>query len=213
MSLTVVGSYPLGSINLAASGAVGVLAPVLSQLDALLFGPIGLGSLQSELSAQLNGALQSQLALSASIADPLSIIRNTLANVASIQASLTAALSLPVPSSNLGLQLSASASVSAALAVKVGGLQNLLSAAINAKVPAADFIAALAANLSAGPVVVASWGYATSPGSLHQAGLDINAAFTTGVGGILPTDTVYGVLLVTKQPSASAAIAATMKVI
>lgn len=212
MSLTVVGSFPLGAINIAAAGSVGITAPVLGQFDALLFGSFGLGGLQSDVALQLNGALQAQLQLGLSIANPLKTIQDTLTGLAGIAASLTAALALPIPSVQLTASLSASAAISATLAAKLGGIQALMAAAINVKLPAVDFIASLAANLAAGPVVVASWGYIGPTTTLAQAGVDINAAFSTGLGGLVPGDTVYGVLLVTKSVSASAALAATIKV-
>jgi len=212
VSLTVLGSFPLGGINLAAAAAVTTTAPVLGQFDSLLFSPLGLGGLQSDVALQLNGALQAQIQLGLSISNPLKTIQDTLNGLASIAASLTLALTLPLPAVQLTATLSASVAISATLAAKLGGIQALMAAAINVKLPAVDFIASLAANLSAGPVVLASWGYIGPTTTLAQAGVDINAAFSTGLGGLVPGDTVYGVLMVTKSVSASAALAATIKV-
>lgn len=212
MSLTLIGSFPLGAINLSAAASLSITAPLLGQLDLMLFGAFGLGGLQADFALQLNGALEAQLQLGLSISNPLATIQATLTGIASIAASLTAALSLSLPSIQLTASLSASVAISASLALKLGGIQFLIAAAINLKLPAIDFLAQLSANLSAGPVVVASWGYIGPTTTLAQAGADINAAFSAGLGGLVPGDTVFGVLLTTKSLSASVSLAAIIKV-
>jgi len=211
MSLHFVGALPLGGINLAAAGATGALAPTLAQLDAMLFGQFGLGALQAEVATNLSAALQAQIQISFQIGNPLLSAAAQIAAAESVLASLIAGLELP----NLGLafSLSSSAAISATQALKLGGIQALITAVIGVKLPAVDFLANLAANLSAGPVVVASWGYASSPVTLAATGADIQAAFAAGIGGILPGEVVYGVLLTTKVASASTALSATLLVV
>jgi hypothetical protein len=213
LSLTVVGAYPIGGINIAAAGAVGVASPLLGLLDTLLFGPYGLGSLQRDLGAQLNSALQTQVQLGIAVADPISVLKQTLAGLGGLTAAFSAALALPLPGTGLLPAISASASISAALSLRLGGLQGLMSQAINMRLAGVEFIAALGANLSAGPVVLASWGYTGGTTTLAQAGVDISGAFVGGIEGIAPFEQVTGVLLVTKSPSASAALAATIRTI
>lgn len=212
MPLHVVGSFPLGSINIAADLAVTVTAPVLAQLDLMLFGPFGLGGTAADLALTFNASIDASLQISLGLKNPAQVIQNTLAQLAQIQSALTAAANISVPTIQISAQLAANIATQAAVGVKLAGVQAQIAAALAVKSPVVDLISSLSASLSAGPIVVASWGYAAAPDFLVNIGAEIDTAFSSGIGGILPTDTVYGVLLVTKDVSASAAISATLLV-
>lgn len=200
-------------INIAAAGALAVLSPVLAQIDFTVFGSLGLGALQGNLQAQLSAALQAALQISTGIANPFAGFAAALAGIGVLQATITLALSGTIPAISLDVlaQLSALASFSATLGVQVGGLEALIQGAISVKGPAISFGGSLAAALAIGPVFVISW--ENIP--MFTAGADINTDFSTGLsqGGfsILPGESVYGVLLVTKTPGAWSAIQATLR--
>lgn len=211
MSVGVVGSYGLGEINVAASTSVLLMAPVLGQLDLALTGGFGLGAQQADISAQFSAAVSAQVSLGAQISNPFDALQEALQAAIQIQASITAtlALGLPAVSADLGVQLSASASISALLGAKIGGIQALIEAALAVKLPAVNFLGDLAANLSVGPVVLLSFSGSTD--SLASVGAQIDGLFAGGISGIDAGDRVYGVVLVTKAPSAWAAMQATLR--
>lgn len=211
MSVAVVGSYPLGGINLAANTSVLLMAPALAQLDLALMGGFGLGALQADIAAEFNAALSAQVSLGLQMTNPLEALQQALQAAIQIQASLVATMSLGLPavSAEVGVSISASAAISATLAAKLGGIQALISAALAVKLPAATFLGDLAGNLAVGPVVLLSF-YGPID-TLRSVGGQIDALFGAGITGILPTDRVYGVLLVTKAPSAWAAMQATLR--
>lgn len=199
-------------INVAAAGSLAILNPLLAQIDFTLFGSLGLGALQANLSAQLSASLQASLSIGLGIGNPYAGFAAALAGIAVLQATIGLALSgtIPAISLDIGVQLSAMAAFAATLGVQIGGLEALIQAGLAVKLPAVSFAGILAGALSAGPIFVMSW----ESIALGAAGASINADFSTGLslGGntILPGETVYGVLLVTKAPSAWAAIQATM---
>jgi hypothetical protein len=213
MSTNVVGSYQLLDVNVAASGALAVFAPVLVQLDISLNGPFGLGALQTDISAQFNAALEASVALNVEASNPLANFQASLEGLAQLQASLQAALILGVPtvSAELSAAASAQASIVAALGVKLGGIKAVIDASLSAKMNALNFISELQAHLGAGPVFL----LAVEGGDLATAGSDLQALFNAGlddnVNQINSNETVYGLVLVTKSPSAWAAIQATMR--
>lgn len=204
----------LVDINVAAAGSLTILNPLLAQIDFTLFGSLGLGALQANLQAQLSAALQASLDIGLGISNPYAGFAAALAGIAVLQATITLALSgtIPAVSLDIGASLSAMAAFAATLGVQIGGIEALIQAGIAVKIPAVSFAGSLAAALSAGPIFVLSWDGIP----LSQAGANINADFSTGLSlgpnNILPSDTVYGLLLVTKAPSAWAAIQATMLV-
>ena len=57
----------------------------------------------------------------------------------------------------------------------------------------------------AGPVDILTIGI-TGPDTLFSSGLEYQALATTGIGTLLPTDQVFGVILLTKSPAASLAM-------
>lgn len=201
-------------INVAAAGALGVLNPLLAQVDFTLYGSLGLGALQANLQAQLSAALQAQLDIGLNISNPYVGFTIALGAIAILQAQISLALSGALPSISIdaGAQLTALASFSAVLAAQIGGLEALIQAGLAVKIPAVTFAGALAGALSAGPVFVISFENTplSSVGGSIQA--DFNAGLTFGPNTILPGESVYGILIVTKAPAAWGAISATLRV-
>lgn len=210
MSTVLVGSYPLGAINVGLSGVVTAVVPLLAQVDLMLTGAFGLGSLLADLSAQLNAALTAQIQLSLQVSNPFAALEAQLQAILQIQAGIAATLALGLPSISLTLtaSLSASVAISATLALRVGGLQALISLALSIKLPLISLLASL--NLSAGPFVLLSVGFA-APSTLASSITEYSGLVSGGVGGILPGDQVYGIIMLTKSPSASVALSAILK--
>lgn len=212
MALHLVGSLPVGGVNIAASASVAILSSLTAELDLMLFGAFGLGSFGADLALQFQASVSASLNIGLQFANPFLNVQLTLSALANITASLSASISLSIPTLQISAQLSANVALAAVLGLRLGGIQALISAALAVKLPAIDFLASLAANLALGPVVVASWGYTDPPDTLANTGADIAAAFSSGYGGIGAGDNVYGVLLVTAVPSASVGISATLLV-
>lgn len=216
MSVVIVGSLPLGGINLAAAAAVPVIGPLVKQLDFALTGPFGVGTTGADLTAQLTAQLALQAKLAASLVPALTA-KTALTAVLNIQAqiqgllngvvSLKALLNLGAPSidANVTAGIQASAGLVAKLAVRVAGLKAVVDLGLAVKAPAVTFVANLAANLAVGPVVLLSIG-AAAPDTLASAGSEIQSLFSAGVADIAPGDTVYGLVLLTKSPSAWASM-------
>lgn len=221
MSVLLVGSLPLGAINVSANTALTLAIPLLTQIDLLLTSPFGLASISADLAAQLQGQLALQASLKASLV-PTSNVAASLRAVLNIQAqiqgllagaaSLKALIALGVPSISLQIasSISASAALSGKLAVRVGGIKALLQATLTVKNPAVTFFADLSAHLAAGPVVLLSVG-AGGTNTLASAGDQLKTLLNTGVGGLSPSDTVYGLVLLTKEPSVWASLQATLR--
>jgi len=210
MSVQLVGAYTLGEVNVAANAAVGLMVPLLTEFDLMLMGSFGLGALQADISAQLYGAMSTELGLAAQVTNPLTALQEALESAMAIQASIVAtiALGLPVIEAEVTVEVSASAAISVGLAAKLGGIQALISGALAVKLPAANFLGGIMGHLNAGPVVVLS--FSDPADSLGSVGSALGAMFTSGVAGITPFDRVYGVVLVTKAPSAWGAMQATL---
>ena len=73
-----------------------------------------------------------------------------------------------------------------------------------------QFAGELQANLSAGPIDVLTFGFDT-PMTATEVGNEAAALFQA-LPGIAPSDSVSGVMIVTKDPAAAAAIASLFKV-
>lgn len=208
----------LFDINVAASAALVVLNPLLAQIDFTLFGSLGLGALQADLSAQLSAALQASLDIGIGISNPFAGFVAALAGIAVLQAQIQLALSGAIPTISIeaGASLSALASFSALLSVQIGGLEALIQAGLAVKIPAVNLAAQIQAALSAGPLFVLSFAYdGTTPLSLASVGASIAADFSAGLdhgpNHIASTDNVYGLVIVTKGVSAWGALQATMR--
>lgn len=209
MPVSLVGSYTLGEVNVGAAAAVTALVPVLAKFDLALTGGFGLGALQADIAAQLNAALSAQVDLQLQVSNPLAALTAALRASAQLAASISATLALGIPavSAEVGVKVSASAAISAALAVKLGGIQALIQAALSVKIPAASLAGTLSGHLSAGPVVLLAW----DNQALNTTGTQLSSLFAAGVGGILPGDSTYGIVLVTKAPAAWASMQAVFK--
>lgn len=203
----------LGSINVGVASAVGALNPLAGQLDAMV--AFGIGPLQSDISSSLSASLSLQATLSLQTTDPYSAIRDALQALIELQGSLTAALALPPVVLSVSTELAAASAVSAALTAKLGAIKLLLDAATAVKNPAVRLAADLAASLSAGPVVLLSFDGLNVSGAggppnatMQEIGAVIANTFNFPVGSppIQPTDTVSGIILVTKSPGAFTAL-------
>ena len=207
MALNIIGSLPLGGINLTAGAVVSLLPPMLASFDAALFGSLGLGALEASLSFQLQAAIQANIAL----ANPLAAILASIQGLVQVSAQLSAMLSMGLPAINLNASVNIGVNVGlmGLLAAKLGGLQILISAALAVKTPIIDLLASLDIGASC---VLASFGY-TSVDTLSSAGTSINSFFQTGFEGILPSDQVFGVLILTKSPSASVSLSGMIRTV
>lgn len=203
-------SGTLGSFNVGLAAAVGFLAPLGIQIDALI--ALGLGPFQLDLSARLNAALAAQASLAISIGNPLASLQILLAAVANLQAALQGALSLSLSLNvSVSLNLSLMAALSGSLAIQLGGLQLAIRLALQIKIPALRAAAELAASMNAGPAFAFTY-----TGALGSVGSEIAALYAAGlVDGsnvIDPTDDVYGVTLLSSIPSVQAALQAIIQV-
>jgi hypothetical protein len=214
MSLQVVPPSPmtLGEVSVAASVATSFLIPLSAQLDLAIFGPFGLGALQADLSAEFNTALALSANLSLSITNPIASYQQALAALVQVAATIQLALSAGIPTIGveIGASISASAALTASLGVKLGGISALVEAALQVKLGAGQFIGELQASLGAGPVDVLTFGFDT-PMTAAQVGTDALTLFQA-LPGIQATDNVSGIMIVTKNPAAAAAISALFKV-
>lgn len=212
MAVTDVGSFTLGEINVGLAAGIGLLNPLLLQFDLFLTGQFGLGPFLVDIQAQYNAAISAVLQLSLTTSDPLAAIRALIAAFGALQASLSVALSfgLPTVSLQIGAQISAVAALSASLSLKVAGINALLTAGANVKIPMIQFVARIGAALAAGPVHLVSF----TGDQLAVTGAELAAAFSSGLGPtdpLLPTDIVDGILIVTKDPAVFQALAAILK--
>jgi hypothetical protein len=213
MALNDVGSFTLGEVNIALLAGVGLLNPLLLQLDLFLTGQFGLGPFLADINAQFTAAISAQAQLSLSLSNPLAAIQATILAMANLQASLALALALglPVVSLQISAQISAMAALSATLALKIGGIQALIAAGVAVKIPAVRFVAQVSAAMSAGPVHLLSF----TGDLLGVTGAEIAAAFSSGLGPtdpIFPGEQVSGVIIVTKDPAVFAALGGILKV-
>ncbi|MEE8385919.1 MAG: hypothetical protein V3S01_08380, partial [Dehalococcoidia bacterium] len=207
-------------INVGAAAAVAFLNPLGAQLDAMI--AFSLGPLQLDLAAQLDAAIALQINLALQITGPTINLSAALEALALLSASLSAGLTLP--SIALGAELGASAAISAALTAKLGGLNLLIQAAIDLKIPAIRAAADLQAALNAGPFVVLAFDGLDVLGAggnmtLQEVGSQVNALFSSTIGSgpapaktIDPGEQVSGVIIVTKGVDAFAGLSAIIKV-
>jgi hypothetical protein len=216
MPIDTVKSGTLGAFNVGLAAGVGFLVPMGAQMDALVAS--GLGPFQADLSAQLNAALSASANLTVSVGDPTAGIRSVLASLSGIQTALAQALAeaTAFPSENLAAsaqystQLSAMTALAATLGAQLGALQQAVSDATNVKLPALREAASLTESINAGPAFFIDF-----DGPLGTVGGELAAQFAGGlVDGsnvILPTQHVYGVLLLSSVPSVQTALSAIIK--
>lgn len=212
MALNHLGSYTLGEVNIGLAVGIGLMNPLLLQLDLFLTGQFGLGPFLADIQVQFNAAISAALQIGIGISNPLAALQALLAALIQVQASLAVALALPLPNVSLQAtaQISAIASLSATLALKIGGIKALLAAGLAVKIPALQFVAKIAAALSAGPVHLLSF----TGDTLGVTGAQIATQFGGGLGPtdpINPAELVSGILIVTKDPAVFAALGAILK--
>lgn len=209
MSVNILGALPIGGINVAASAAVGVVAPLLAQIDLALFGAFGLGPLQADIALQFNAAIDLELTLGLTISDPF-------AGIAAL-ANLLASLQLVLPTVSVSAAIGANIALAAALGIKLGGITLLIDLMLAVKLPAVSFFANLAAALSAGPVFLLNFESLILDGGLAGAGAQIAAQFAAGLvsgaSSISPFEPVYGVILLTKEPTVFASLGTVLKIV
>jgi hypothetical protein len=207
----------LFNINVAASGAIAALNPLLAQIDFTLFGSVGIGAIQADLQAQLQAALDAQASFSLSISSPVLDYQTALAGIAALIAQIQLGLSLalsgqlvPLISIDASLSFSASVSFAALLSLQIGSLEAIIQAGLAAKLPAVSFAAQLSAALGAGPLFVLAFDNIPMSSAASSLGTDLATGLTFGPNNIAPSDQVYGILIITKDISAWAALQATM---
>lgn len=212
MAVTQIGSYTLGSVNIALAASLGLLNPLTAQLDLFLTGAFGLGPFMADLQTQFTAAIGAQVSLALQVSNPLLAIQLAITSFANMAASLQAALAFGAPALSLqiGAQVAAAAALAATLQVKIGGIKALISGAAAIKIPALQLIGELAGSLSAGPVHLLS--FTGSP--LNVTGGQINSIFSAGLGPsdpIPPSQVVMGLILVTNDPAVFEAMGAILK--
>ena len=198
-------------MNAAAGVAVGFLNPLGAQLDAMIAANAGF---RAEISAQLDASIALQASLSLSVTDPFAYIKQLMEALVQLQASISAALSLPPLQLALGAELSAAASLSLALSATLSAFASI-EAAIALKIPALRAAADALAALKVGPAVLLSFNGLVSGDevTLSQWGTKIAADFSDGVGppgetDIGPDEPVAGIIMLTAGANVSASIAA-----
>jgi len=210
VSVNTIGALPIGGINIAASAALGLVAPLFAQIDLALFGAFGLGPIQASIALQFQASIDLTLGLALSISDPFADIM-ALAN---LLASLT--LTLPSISLDVGLALAANLSLAAVLAIQLGGISAMIELMLAVRLPAVEFFAQLAAALSAGPVFLLNFESDIVSGGLAAAGGQIAAAFSAGLvsgpSAIAPGEPVFGLILLTKEPGVFASLGTVLKI-
>ena len=207
-SITEVAGGSLFNVNFGAQDALDFIIPLGAQIDASL--SIGLVSLKTDLSAQLNAALATQATLSLSISDPFSAIRDALAALAQLEAALSVALVLPPVNLSLSAELSATAALAGSLSARLALIDGAISAALGVKIPATKFSLGLDDALSAGPFLCLAFDGITDLTNLQSIGSLIATKFaspiTFGPNTINPTDPVSGVIILTTAGPAFTAL-------
>lgn len=212
MAVATLGSYTLGQVNIGLAVGIGLMNPLLLQLDLFLTGQFGLGPFLADIQVQFNAAIAATLQLSIGISNPLAALEALLAAFAQLQASIAVALSFPLPvlSIQASAQLSAVAALGATLSLKIGGIKALISAGLAVKIPALQFVAQVSAALSAGPVHLLSF----TGDTLLNSGAQIQSQFAAGLGPADPIasgDLVDGIIIVTKDPIVFQALGVILK--
>ena len=212
MALTSVGSYTLGQINVGLAVGIGLMNPLLAQIDLFLTGQFGFGAFLADVQIQFNAAISAALQMQLNISNPFIALQAIVLVLGQLQASLAAALAvgLPTVSLQLSAQIAAMASLAGALSLKLGGLKALVAAGLAVKIPALQFVAEISAALSAGPAHLLAF----SGAPLAATGGSIASQFIVGLGPsdpIAPTESVSGIIIVTKDPAVFQALGLILK--
>jgi hypothetical protein len=201
MSVTYVTGGTLGDLVVALPLAISLINPLLIQYDAQLTGPFGVGTLLAELQAELAATLAGTIGIG---------FQNPLEPLYQLQASVQAGISA-VLAGNFGLptiEVSAQFAAMATLEAKIQGLTLLLDLGLSLKIPIVQFIADIQAALGAGP-----FGMWTFSGPCHGVANELQALLSAGISSppmegsqILPDEGIFGILILTKNPTAYAAL-------
>lgn len=201
-------------INYAAAGSLTVLGPLLSSVDQSLFGPLGIGALQSNLQAQLSSSLQASANISLNILNPLAGFQQALLSITQLQATILKALSsgsIPAASLQVTTQLATMAAFAASIDAQISGLKSLIQSLLGTKIPAVSFAGALASQLSAGGAFVLSFDGVALASAGSSVAADFAAGIAHGAASIGAGETVYGLVIVTKVPSTWASLQAILR--
>lgn len=210
MAATDLGSYTLGGINIGLAAGIGLLNPMLLQVDLLLTGQFGLGSLLADIQAQYAAAVSAVLQLSVSLVNPLQALQQLLMALAQLQAALSVALTFNLALPQISAQIGVMTALGASLAFKLGGIKALVAAGASVKIPMLRYVGQMVAALSAGPVHLIAFRGNTLAGS----GAELAAMFGGGLGPqdpLLPNDLVDGIVIVTKDPVVFQALAVILR--
>ena len=170
------------------STVAGIINPFAAQVDAALWGSLGLGNLQADLSARLDAAIQANADIALNM-NPFVGFQMALAALAQLQVQIEAALSGGIVFGATA-QIGANAALIADLELRLGGLNALLEAVLKVKIPAIQFVA----GLDVGPVRLVAW--EDMPNS------EMVGKISTVLDDVASGSNTYGVLLVTKTPAA-----------
>jgi hypothetical protein len=97
----------LFEVNIAAAASIGFVDPLLAQLDLMLFGQFGLGSLQADLTLQFNAAISASAQLNLQVSNPFLPLQAVIAAILQLQAAIEFLLASGLPT--VSLQLSRTA--------------------------------------------------------------------------------------------------------
>src|ERR1019366_3564721 len=182
------GPVTLGAFNIGAAAAGSAMVPLLAHLNLMLVDPFGIGALKADFVAQF----KAQVNFSVTFSDPITLLKQAISSVLQVVASLQVALALGLPP--MGIQISASLGMAAALQARIAGINLLIDATLGVRLVGVNFLALLNAAISAGPVVAYGWSGITM--ATLQAEL---AAYPFAVDGFLPFNPVSGVMVMTKD--------------
>lgn len=198
-AVTEVAGGTLGAINVAAFNANVFLPSLSAQIDSVL--ALGLGPAKFDVSSQLNATLAAQATFTVQVSNPLDVLRQALAAVAQLQASLSLALTLPPVQLSFAAELGATAALAGSLTARLGAIEGLISAALAAKLPAIRFSQGLGDALGVGPAILLEFNGIADGTTMASIGNLIQTKFsgpvTFGGDTINPGDFVSGIILMT----------------
>lgn len=198
-----------------------ILTTIEGGLDFLVNAPFGLGALKLSAVLEFQGSLKAIAGLSVAIANPLAQAAAAITAMSAAMASLTASLSLGLPSvsAELGMQLTAMTAVTAAAAAKMAGIQlvidagmSLLGPLVNARALVTS-LASLFGTLSASFAQVTSLtatfiSHMSTAGVYLYAGEALYQSFESVLGpppGGLTSDTSVKAIVMLADPGTSPA--------
>lgn len=185
------GPVSLGSFNIGAAASASAMAPLLAQINTMLTDPFGIGSLKSDFVGQF----KAQVNFSVTFSDPIAAIKATISASLSIVASLQTSLSLGLPT--ISTQVSSSLALAAALQAKIAGINALIDAALGVRLSGVNFLSQLNGALTGGAGAFA-YGFTGVPMSGLPGQI---SAYSFAGDGFSPTDSVSGIMLLTKDPA------------